>query len=100
MGLWKSGSCYIFEQKRMIVQNGNPNRTNFKDFPIATDYLLLTGNPYPNLDVLLSHYRFKQLILDASNTPYNALKWKKLCNDYRIPCHYTASDGAYIFNTD
>jgi competence protein ComEC len=100
MGLWKSGSCYMFEQKRLIVQNGNPVRTNFKDFPIATDYLLLTGNPYPDLDVLLSHYRFKQLILDASNTPNNALKWKKLCNDYRIPCHYTASDGAYIFNTD
>jgi competence protein ComEC len=99
-GLWKSGSCYLFKQKRLIVQNGNPERTKAQDVPVATDYLLLTGNPYPDLNDLLSHYRFKQLILDASNTPYNALKWKKLCNDNRIPCHYTASDGAYIFNTD
>jgi competence protein ComEC len=99
-GIWKSGSCYLFKQKRLIVQNGNPESTNAQDVPIATDYLLLTGNPYPDLDVLFSHYRFKQIILDESNTRSNALKWKKLCNDNRIPCHYTASDGAYIFNAD
>lgn len=100
MRFWKSGSCYLFNQKRLIVQNGNLERTQSVKVPIATDYLLLTRNPYPDIETLLNHYRFKQLILDASNTSYNAAKWKKLCNDNRIPCHYTASDGAYVFNAD
>jgi competence protein ComEC len=99
-GLWKSGHCYLFNQKRLIVQNGNLERTQSVNVPIATDYLLLTCNPYPDIETLLNHYRFKQLILDASNTSYNAAKWKKLCTDNRIPCHYTASNGAYVFNTD
>ena len=97
---WKSGPCYLFNQKRLIVQNGNLDRFQSISVPVATDYLLLTNNPFPDIETLLSRYRFKQLILDASNTPYTANKWKKLCNDNRIPCHYTASDGAFIFNTD
>ena len=100
MGFWKSGPCYLFNQKRLIVQNGNLDRLQSISVPVATDYLLLTNNPFPDIETLLSHYRFKQLILDASNSPYNVLKWKKLCNDNRIPCHYTASDGAYVFKAD
>jgi competence protein ComEC len=100
MRFWKSGPCYLFNQKRLIVQNGNLDRVQSISVPVATDYLLLTNNPFPDIETLLSRYRFKQVILDASNSPYTANKWKKLCNDNRIPCHYTASDGAYIFNTD
>jgi competence protein ComEC len=97
-GFWKSGYCYLFNQKRLIVQDGNLIRQN--GGPVITDYLLLTRNPFPDLDELLKHYRFKQLIVDESNSPANALKWKKLCNDFGIPCHYTASDGAFVFQVD
>jgi competence protein ComEC len=100
MCFWKSGPCYLFNQKRLIVQNGNLDKFQSKPVLVTTDYLLLTNNPFPDIETLLSCYRFKQLILDASNSPYNAAKWKKLCNDNRIPCHYTASDGAFIFNID
>lgn len=68
--------------------------------PLTTNILLLTRNPYPNIHELLSRYRCKQLVLDASNSVYNAQKWKRLCSDYSIPCHYTASDGAFIFNSE
>ena len=93
--LWKQGPCYLFKQKRLIVQNGNWNYQAYRGNPIATDYLLLTRNPYPDIEELLSRYRFKQLILDGSNNVNIAAKWKRLCNDNRIPCHYTASDGAF-----
>jgi competence protein ComEC len=99
-GCWKSGPCYLFNHKRLIVQNGNWNKQPYTGKPLATDYLLLTRSPYPDLEALFCRFRFKQLILDASNSPYNALKWKKLCNDNRITCHYTASDGAFIFNAE
>ena len=99
-GLWKSGSCFLFKQKRLIVQNGNWNRQLTTTVPVITDYLLLTGNPYPDIEELMRHYRFKQVIMDESNSISNAMKWKKLCNDYKIACHYTASDGAFVFNVD
>ena len=95
---WKSKSCYLFKQKRLIIQNGNWDRLTYTGSPIATDLLLITRNPYPDIEALLSRYKCKQIILDGSNNSYTALKWKRLCNDYKIPCHYTASDGAYIFN--
>jgi competence protein ComEC len=99
-GFWKSGSNYLFKHTRLIVQNGNLDRLLFKENPLVTDYLLLTRNPYPNMEELLNRYRFRQLILDASNTFVNAQKWKKLCTDNRIPCHYTAADGAFVFKAD
>ncbi|MDP4292527.1 MAG: ComEC/Rec2 family competence protein, partial [Bacteroidota bacterium] len=99
-GCWKEGGCFLFDRKRLIVQNGNPERKAYIGAPIVTDYLLLTRNPYPDIIELLRRYSFKTLILDGSNTFSNALKWKKLCNDYKIPCHYTASEGAYIFYAD
>lgn len=97
---WKANACYLFKQKRLIVQNGRWNKQSYSGSPILTDLLLITGNPYPDIEALLSRYRCKQVILDATNYAYNALKWKRLCNDYRIPCHYTASDGAFIFNAE
>ncbi|NWJ51649.1 MAG: ComEC family competence protein [Bacteroidetes bacterium] len=99
IGFWKSNSCYLFKEKRLIVQNGNWNKQVYINSPIVTDMLLLTRNPYPDIEALLSRYNCKQVILDATNNSYNVIKWKRLCNDYKIPCHYTASDGAFIFNT-
>ncbi len=100
VGFWKSGSCYLFRRKRLMVQNGYWDKHAYTGKPLTTNILLLTRNPYPNIHELLSRYRCKQLVLDASNSVYNAQKWKRLCSDYSIPCHYTASDGAFIFNSE
>jgi competence protein ComEC len=97
-GFWKNDSFYLFGNLRLTVQQGKWISGPIPLIPLTTDYLLLTGNPYPDLSQALKRYHFRHLIVDGSNSITNALKWQQLCRDAGILCHNTAIDGAFILN--
>lgn len=97
-GFWKDDSFYLFGKHRLSIQQGKWASRPIPLTPLTTDYLLLTGNPYPDLIQALKRYHFRHLIVDGSNSLLNGLKWQQLCHDAGILCHNTAVDGAFILN--
>jgi len=95
-GFWKDGLFYLFGKYRLIIQQGKWASRPIPLTPLTTDYLLLTGNPYPDLSQALKRFHFKHLIVDGSNSPINALKWQQLCHEVGILCHNTTAEGAFI----
>ena len=95
-GYWKDDSFYLFGKYRLSIHQGKWKSKIIPLTPLTTDYLLLTGNPYPDLTQALKRFHFRHLIVDGSNSITNALKWQQLCRDAGILCHNTAVDGAFI----
>ena len=99
-GFWKDDLFYLFGKYRVTIQQGKWSSRPIPLTPLTTDYLLLTGNPYPDLSQALKRFHFTHLIVDGSNSPINALKWQQLCHDVGILCHNTTVEGAFILKMD
>ncbi len=58
------------------------------------DIVLLSHSPRINLDRFLAHHNPRLIIADGSNYSSFAKRWQKTCDQYDIPFHNTAEDGA------
>ena len=64
---------------------------------IHTDYVLLTGSPKLNLHRLIDSIRPKTIVADGSNYQSYIERWKKTCEEKKLPFHYTGEKGAFYF---
>lgn len=53
--------------------------------PLEVDVLLLQHNPVQPPEEVARAVRFKEVVADASNTPYCVRRWRDWCRQYRIP---------------
>lgn len=60
------------------------------------DLLVLSKNPKLNLDRVITQFRPKMVIADGSNYSNMIQKWKKSCNQQKIPFHATAEKGYFV----
>ena len=77
----------------VIDTAGNYNLPGFKP-----EIILLRNSPKLNIERLIDELRPKQIIADGSNYPSFVNTWMNTCRAKKIPFHYTAEKGAYIFN--
>lgn len=86
---------FHLHNKKLLVINSN-------QLPLLPDFnpelIVLTNTPKINLQRLISQYKPQQIIADGNNYPGIIKKWKKTCTQHNIPFHYTAKDGAFIWN--
>ena len=99
-GFWKNNLFYLFGKHRLTIQQGKWTSRPIPLTPLTTDYLLLSGNPYPDLNQALRRFHFGCLIVDGSNSTLYAQKWQQLCHDAGIRYHNTTVDGAFILKMD
>ena len=62
------------------------------------DYVLLTGSPKLNLERLIDSLRPKTIIADGSNYRSYIERWRKTCDERKLPFHFTGEEGAYYFD--
>lgn len=75
-------------------RNEPPNKPAAGRIPV--DLIILSHNPPIHLETLAALFSCKQLVIDGSNTPWKAAGWLQDCKRLGIPCHSTASQGAFV----
>jgi competence protein ComEC len=73
------------------------NETIDKRLPsIDPDYLIVTGTAGVRPDAALRRYAPKQIIVDASVSPYRARQWAQAAIAQNIPLHNVRDEGAFV----
>nr|WP_298997302.1 ComEC/Rec2 family competence protein [uncultured Allomuricauda sp.] len=72
---------------------------SFAVFPTKkdVDLLWLSQSPKINLERWLDSLKPKKVIMDGTNYRAYITRWKKTCEDKKIPFHDTREKGAYMF---
>ena len=66
------------------------------DFKLKNvDYLILIQSPKINLERLIDSLHPKQILVDGSNYYSYVNRWKKTCDNKKLPFHYTGDKGAF-----
>jgi hypothetical protein len=63
---------------------------------LSLDYLLLTGNPECDAELLEQQYEARCVIMDGSNSLYRTKKWQQQLSARGISIYSTAEQGAFI----
>jgi competence protein ComEC len=91
----KAGFVYFAGKKLGFI-----SKTVFNTKLITLDYLLLLQNVDMKIEDIMKQYKFKLLIMDASNSVRNIEKWIQECNNLGIPYYVTRRAGAWIENVN
>lgn len=71
---------------------------SIENLTFQIDVLLLTGNPYIDLEELNNSVNFKQIVFAADNNYYQINRWEKQCEALCLPCYNIKEEGAFIFD--
>ncbi|MDX5482822.1 MAG: ComEC/Rec2 family competence protein, partial [Hymenobacteraceae bacterium] len=88
-----SNSLYVWQGKRILVVSRPVKVQPLQKFEV--DYLLLTQNVRVNPEQLQS-FRFKQLILDASNAPWYLQRLRRQLTEAGIAFYDVTEKGAFV----
>jgi len=83
----------FYDKKLAIINSTNSKLTS--DIPIKVDYLILCGNSKVEIGELLDSYNPDEIIFDASNSVWKIKKWKKECDELKVPYYSVADSGAF-----
>jgi competence protein ComEC len=62
------------------------------------DFLVLSNNVRTKLESLLSHFKFRFLIIDSSNSFSRSSRWMEEARNLGIPAHSVLHNGAFVRN--
>ncbi|WP_242155485.1 ComEC/Rec2 family competence protein [Aestuariivivens sediminis] len=88
-------SVYVLDKTSLLIVD-SLCVYNVKSF--RPDYVLLRGSPKLNVNRLIDSLRPKLIIADGSNFKSYVLQWKSVCEQRKLPFHYTGERGAFIIN--
>ena len=106
----QSGST--FHESGFLVRKGN--YLQFSEVKIAiissafplsltdslpVDLVIIRKNPELTIEQVRNAFHPKQIILDPTNSWYNANRWKKQAEELGIPCYSVLEEGAYVLDT-
>lgn len=60
-------------------------------------YIIVSNNVFPKPELIQSLPPVP-IIVDGSNKPWLARKWKTVCNSLHLRCHNVTQDGAFVAN--
>ena len=71
---------------------------NYLTAKIPASIIVLSNNPSIQMDLLVALFECKQVVIDGSNPPRKAARWRRDCQRLGIPCHFTPEQGAFVLN--
>ncbi|MBL4888380.1 MAG: ComEC family competence protein [Flavobacteriaceae bacterium] len=86
----------FYNQKIVIIDNKYKLKTNNNKLPI--DLLILTKNTKLSINVILTQFNPKEIVIDASNSSYNSKRLQDEARELQIKCWSVLFDGAYSIN--
>ena len=93
--LYTLGKNFIFHNKRIAIVDSLPKvQGNIKK--LAVDYLWIRGNPRLRVADLQKLYEPQLVLLDGSNSYYNAEKWTTELQKAGIKAYNLRKSGAYV----
>ena len=92
---WKKWNHFMqFESKRIAIVNEKFSPDT--NAVIFLDFIIISGNPKISIRELRKFFPQGEIVIDASNHPYNVTKWLKEAAMFRISCHAVTRDGAFV----
>jgi competence protein ComEC len=64
--------------------------------PFALDFIILSANVNKKVSQLLHYFNCNYFIIDSSNSPYRAAKWKAECRALKKECYDVMQNGALV----
>ena len=93
--LYILGKNFIFHNKRIAIVDSLPKvQGNIKK--LTVDYLWIRGNPRMRVADLQKLYKPQLVLLDGSNSYYNAEKWTTELQKAGIKAYNLRKSGAYV----
>jgi len=86
------GNSYKFNDQNLVLIDSS-GVYDFKSKNV--DYLILIQSPKINLERLIDSLHPKQILVDGSNYYSYVNRWKKTCDNKKLPFHYTGDKGAF-----
>lgn len=93
----KFGGKHVLLICNNLISSGDFKRPPFPQ-EMAIDLVIVSGNPHLELKAVSKLIRYKQLVVDASNSAVNGQRWKAYCDSAGIPCHLVVDKGAFVMN--
>ncbi|MBC6998961.1 ComEC/Rec2 family competence protein [Cytophaga sp. FL35] len=87
-------NSYQWKGKNILIVDSTAVYISSKE---KIDYLVLTQSPKLNLNRLIDSIQPQKIIADGSNYRSYVKRWKKTCQQRKLPFHYTGEKGAYYF---
>ncbi len=96
----RSGDYILFGDERMLIVHSREQVQRYARLnePVPVDYLLLAQNPRIEMDDLLDKIDAELVIIDASNSAWNAAKWEQACKEAGVKVWNVRSNGAFLSN--
>ena len=98
--LKKQGNLIQFHQTTLFLINKETGKgwkgIDSSNSRIKVDYLILRENPKLKIETLVTHFDFKKVIFDSSNSFWYINNWKKDCKNLDIPYHDVKQDFAFV----
>lgn len=94
----KKNNLIAFGDKRLLIIHCQKQAALYKHLQqsLKPDYLLITGNPRIDLTALLEVVTPGLVILDASNSAWNAARWEEACHAAGVDVWNVMERGAYV----
>jgi competence protein ComEC len=91
--LIKVGNFIFFADSRIVILDHSIPKGITKQIKI--DLLILSGNPKISLADAIATFHPAQIIVDATNSRYNILRWKKEATLLQVAFHAVTEQGAF-----
>lgn len=94
----RKGDFLAFAGKTMLMVGSSDAALHYSrlDGGFETDYMLIVQNPRIDLGSLLEAVRPRKVIIDASNSAWNASRWEDACREADIEVWNVRTRGAYV----
>jgi competence protein ComEC len=94
--MWYQNNTIRFRDKTILIVSDTNIVNRGEWFPVGIDYLILSGNVKVMLTELIKKFRFKNLVIDSSNSYYQSVCWRKEANLLGIGCYSVPESGAFV----
>lgn len=95
--IFNSGMFYQFNNKKILVAD-KPLIFSPVTQKINLDLLIISKSPKLDITSLAQAFNCKQVVFDASNSPWKIEKWKKECQALNLEYYSIPEAGAFICN--
>jgi len=91
---------FLIGSKSLLIIDTTFRNHQKQYIAFETDIVMLSGNPYVNLEQLKNSIKFKQLVFAGNNSSTKIKYWNKQCVSLGLNCYDMADEGAFVYNID
>lgn len=92
----KGAHLLVFNQNKILLMDQSINMFNNNFHKVSFDYLVVRNNYKESIDDLLQQVNFKKLVIDGSNSFFNASRMEAEAEKLGLDYHSTRTMGALV----